>query len=62
MTVKALNDTAGTKGQVPSLLVFVVISSLGNTDADLPTQKERFRAMHEARDEAATITAEKESV
>lgn len=59
LSVKSLNDTAGPKGLVPSLLVFGVIPSLGNTDADLPNQEERFRAMHEARNEAATITAEK---
>lgn len=57
--VKALNDTAGHNGLVPSLLVFRSIPSMGNTEADLPDQNDRFRAMLDARMEASTITAEK---
>lgn len=59
LTVKSLKDTAGPKGLVPSLLVFGVIPSLGNTDAEIPGQEERFQAMKEARKEAATIYAGK---
>lgn len=58
LAVKALNDTAGLKGLVPSLLVFGKIPYLENTNANLPDQEERFRAMHLARAEAAKITAE----
>lgn len=56
--VKALNDTAGIKGLVPSLLVFGTIPSLGNTGANWLNQEERFKAMHAARKEAAAIRAE----
>lgn len=58
-SIKALNDTAGTKGLVPSLLVYGTIPSLGNTGADLPDQEDRFTALAAARKEAACITAEK---
>lgn len=58
LSVKALNDTAGPEGLVPSLLVFGVIPSLGNTEANLVDQERRFRAMHLAPAEAAKITAE----
>lgn len=57
--MKALNDTAGVNGLVPSLLVFGVVPSLGNTEAELPNQEERFSAINAARKEAATIVAEK---
>lgn len=36
--VKALNDTAGDKGLVPSMLVFGVTPSLGNTGANIQDQ------------------------
>lgn len=59
LSVKDLNHTVGPKRLLPSPLVFGVIPSLGNTDADLPNQEERFREMHEAGKEAATISAER---
>lgn len=58
LAVKALNDTAGPKGLVSSLLVFGTIPSLGNTNANLVELEDRFRAMHAARAEAAKIVAE----
>lgn len=48
-SVKSLNDTAGDKGLVPSMIVFGVIPSLGNTHDNLPDQQERFNAMIVAR-------------
>lgn len=56
--VKELNDTAGDKGLVPSMLVFGVIPSIYNSGAHLCEQEDRFDAMKRAREEAATITAE----
>lgn len=57
-SVKALNDTSGPKGLVPSLLVFGTIPSIGSSNANLPDQEQRFKAMRAAREEAATIFAE----
>lgn len=58
LTVKALNDAAGPKELVPSLLVFGTIPSLGNTGANLMEQEDQFKAKHTARKEAAKIVAE----
>lgn len=57
-SVKALNDTAGLKGLVPSLLVFGTILSLGSKGVDMTDQGTRFKAMHVARNEATKIIAE----
>lgn len=64
--VKALNDTAGTNGLVPSLLVLSTIllyrcSWSGNSASVFPSEgsTQRFNAMTAARKEAATIIAEK---
>lgn len=56
--IKVLNDTAGVNGLVPSLLVFGTIPSLGNAEADIADQEDRFNALSAARKEAAVITAE----
>lgn len=58
LAVKVLNNTAGQKGLVPSLLVFITFPSLGKTSANLIEQEDRFRAMHTAPVEAAKMTAE----
>lgn len=58
LAVKALNDTTGPKRLVTSLLVFGVIPSLRNSKANLTYQEECFTVMHNARAEAAKITAE----
>lgn len=58
LTVKALNDTAGSRGLVPSLLVFGTITSLGNTESNLTDQQERIKAMYRAWNEAGSIIAE----
>lgn len=47
--VKALTDTAGVIGLVPSLLVFRTIPSLGNTGVELADQGQRFNALNIAR-------------
>lgn len=58
--VKALNDTAGTNGLVPSLLVLGTIPSIGNTEAEFADREQRFSAITSARKEAAKIFAEKQ--
>lgn len=42
---KELNDMAGQKGVVPSMLVFVVMHSLDNSTANIPDQYTRFESM-----------------
>lgn len=46
---KSLNDTAGDKGLVPSILVFDVTPSLMNTNDDLRNQRVLFKYMKSAR-------------
>ena len=57
LAVKALNDTMGPEGLVPSLLVFGVLPRFPAVNTNLPDQVERMEALKEARAEAATITA-----
>lgn len=57
--VIAQNETTGHKGLLPSLLEFGIIPSLGNTGAYLHVQEQSFRAINDARKNAATIIAEK---
>ena len=57
LAVKALNDTMGPEGLVPSLLVFGVLPRFPAVNTSLPYQIERMEALKEARAEAATITA-----
>ena len=58
LAVKALNDTMGPEGLVPSLLVFGVLPRFPAVNTELPDQVERMEALKEARAEAATITAQ----
>ena len=51
LAVKAMNDTLGPSGLVPSLLVFGSISRIPNVNAKHPDQQERLRAMTLARQE-----------
>lgn len=53
IAVKAVNDTAGPNGLVPTLLVFGVLPRALVTPPDLPQQKQRMEAMQCARDEMA---------
>lgn len=58
LAVKAINDTMGPEGLVPSFIVFGCIPRFSTINSDLPGQKERIRALHQARKEISTITAE----
>jgi len=58
IAVKALNDTMGPEGLVPSLLVFGCLPRLTPVNSHNPAQKQRMRALHEARKEMASVTAE----
>lgn len=57
LAVKALNDTTGPDGMVPSLLVFGSLPSFPAVNMDLPIQKERMAALQTARKEMASIVA-----
>lgn len=50
-SVKAMNDTAGPNGLVPSPLLFGVHPRMPDTSMTLPTQQKRFEAMELARKE-----------
>ena len=58
LAVKAINDTMGPEGLVPSLLVFGCIPRFPAVSSKVPEQKERMNALISARQEMATITAE----
>lgn len=57
LAIKAVNDTAGPNGLVPTLLVFGVLPRLPIHPRDLPDQRDRMQAMQVARAEMARITA-----
>lgn len=57
--MKAVNDTAGPNGLVPTLLVFGVFPRSLITTLDLPKQKERMAAMQAARDEMSRIISQR---
>lgn len=56
--VKAMNDSMGPEGLVPSLLVFGTLPTFPIVSSDRPEQADRLSAMKRARDEMAKITAE----
>lgn len=56
--IKAINNTTWEKCFVPSMIFFAVMSSLGNSGANKHKQEQRFEAMKQAWEEAATIAAE----
>lgn len=59
MAVKAINDTAGPNGLVPTLPVFGAYPRLTNTDSTpTPSITERVLAIHKAMDEITKIRAE----
>ncbi len=58
LAVKAMNDTMGPEGLVPSYLVFEIIHVLPSTEYTLPEQQQRMNPMQAARGEMAIITAE----
>ena len=58
LAIKAVNDTMGPEGQVPSLLVFGTLPRFPVVDTSFPNQIERMKALEAARAEMGTITAE----
>ena len=59
MTFKAINDTAGPDGLVPTLLVFGAYPRLTESDAPSPTLTQRAQALRKAMDEVRRIRAER---
>ena len=49
LAIKAMNDTSGPEGLVPSLLVFGVLPRFPPLSPDLPGHKDRMTAMNSAR-------------
>ena len=62
MAFKALNDSAGPNGLVPTLLVFGAYLWLVNTDAFLPTVSQRANALKKAMEEIKKIWAKRQVV
>ena len=58
LSIKAINDTIGPNGLVPSLLVFGVLPSLPSPNSRSSEQQERFQALRAAKAEMETIIAE----
>lgn len=58
IAVKAINDTMGPEGLVPSLLVFGCLPRFPATTSNVIEQERRMRALNEARREMASVTAE----
>ena len=57
LATKALNDTSGPDGLVPSLLVFGSLPSFPAVNMDVPIQKHRMAALQTARKEMSSIVA-----
>lgn len=55
--VRAVNDTAGPSGLVPTLLVYGTMPKIPINASKLPDQKSRMKAMANARKEMSTIVA-----
>src|SRR3984957_18233897 len=55
MAVKAVNDTAGLDGLVPTLLVFGAYPRMSNLDPPAPSITERAAAIHKAMEEITKI-------
>ena len=58
LAVKAMNDTMGPNGLVPSFLVFGCIPRFPSINSRLPEQQNRMKALEKARTQIATIFAE----
>lgn len=58
LAIKAMNDTMGPNGSVPSLLVFGCLPRFPSVNSKVPEQVERMDALQAARREMETITAE----
>lgn len=57
LALKAMNDTIGPEGLVPSYLVFGSLPKFPTVHASLPDQRRRMKALESARTEYATIVA-----
>ena len=55
LSLKAMNDTAGYHGLVPTLLVFGAMPRIPIIPMDLPAQMNRMKAMESARKEMASV-------
>jgi transposase InsO family protein len=51
LSVKAMNDSIGPEGLVPSLLVFGVMPRIPDLPTQVPSQLERFKCLYKARKE-----------
>jgi transposase InsO family protein len=60
LSVKAINDTMGTNGLVPSLLVFCVVPRFPPMSIDLPKQRDRMADLAASQMEISAIVAETE--
>ncbi len=58
LAVKAMNDTMGPNGLVPSLLVFGVLPRFPAVSTNLPNQEDRMKALEIARSEMEAFVAE----
>lgn len=56
LAIKAVNDTAGPSGLVPTLLVFGVHPRIPLLAKELPDNAARMKALHEARKEMVTLS------
>ena len=59
LSIKAMNDTNGDNGLVPSLVVFGIIPRFPIISSDIPTQKERMLAFSRAQMEMNAVVAER---
>ena len=59
LAVKAVNDTAGPNGLVPTLLVFGILPRALAVPIDLPQQRERMEALRSACDEMAKVISQR---
>ena len=59
LSLKAINDTIGEQGLVPSSLVFVTVPRFPIMNTELPKQEERMEALKKAQAEMNSIVAER---
>ena len=59
LSTKAMNDTNGDNGLVPSLVVFGIIPQLPINSSEIPAQKERMVALSKAQMEMNAVIAER---
>ncbi len=60
MVFKAINDTAGPNGFVPTLLVFEVYPRMSKYDAPIPTMTQRAAVIKNAMKEIQKVNAERQ--